>query len=134
MIWFDLFEQFFVFFQKLFWFWLFQKNNTGWFFGLCGNTEFKSASDKNVWNSNIFAKNWDVTDDINWWYIGSNDTESSGAFFNGFNNILNSSFKFFILVEMSDQFKKLGSHGVISQWVGDWWKIELLLFGLHLLR
>lgn len=134
MVWFDLFEQFLVLFQKLFWFWFFQKNNTGWFFSFSSNTEFESASDEDVRDSEIFTEDGDVADDINRWDIGSDDTESSGAFFDGLDNILDSSFEFFILIEMSNKLEEFGPHGVIGQWVGDGWKIELLLFGLHLMK
>lgn len=62
---FDFLEKLFVFFQKLSSFWLFQKNNTGGFFGLSCNTELESASDENVWDFLIFTHDWDVADYVN---------------------------------------------------------------------
>ena len=107
MVTFDFFEELFVLFKKLCTFRFFQKHNTGWFFGFGSNTQFKSASDKNVWNFQIFTHDGDVADNINWTDVGSNDTQTSGTFLDGLDNILDSSFEFFILVQMSDQLEEL---------------------------
>lgn len=107
MVAFDLFEELFVLLDKLCSLGLFQKNNTGGFFGFGCNAQFKSASDENVGNTQIFAHDGDVADDINWTDIGGNNAESSGSLLNGLNDILDSSFELFVLVQMSDQLEEL---------------------------
>ena len=107
MVAFDLFEELFVLLKKLLSLGFFQKNDTGGFFGFSSNAQFESASDKDVRNAKIFAHDGDVADDIDWTDVSGDDTESSGSFFDGLDDILDSSFEFFVFVEMSDQLEKL---------------------------
>jgi hypothetical protein len=119
MVGFDFIEELNIFLGEVFSFGFFQKHNTGGLFGFGSNAQFKSASDKNVRNAKIFAHDGNVADDINRADIGGNDAKSSGALFDGLDNILDPSFEFFVLVQMSHQLQQLRSHCVVGERIGN---------------
>ena len=101
-----LFEQFLVLLDQLFSLWLLQQNNTRWLLCLSCNTQLKSASNVNVRNSKVLTQDGDVAYNVNGADISSDDTKPSGAFLDGLDDIFDTPFELFVLVQVANELQQ----------------------------
>lgn len=123
--------QLLVLFFELLVSWGQHQSHRGWFLCFGRNSQFHSAPYVDVRNSVLLAQHRNMTYDIHWGYISSQNTYAFFALPDCLYDVFDSSFEFLLAVEVASELQDLAPEYVISDGVCDRSQIELLVFCVH---